>query len=463
MFTPNEDCVRPNISESGILAASIEQSRRRWTIDGIFEKYWAKPSKKKSQDAQNPSKDSMSRLGVCSLVIEPHVFEVTLYTVREPQVSYNAPIPTAPPRPSAPYTQPTSGTPNGYSHSHPQASTPQHTLPPFREGFAQYDPHGPSNTYRPPYSAPIAHPGAASQSTAVSPSGAGEANGVQLHSPKPSPDPVIQMLATRAASDHNLKSLMKVVASGRASQSQLREFQNHIDDLNAEIKAGRGVPPLSPHDSVFPRPLPPNGPDLAPGSTPGFARPQVAVTTSNSAYSQPAPVKVENQSRIYSQYQQPVKPKNVVQYKSEVSSIVFDFSGTGDRFSFPRFSILEYLPGGNQVIASFLVIRKGDASLPGNYKENMSYYQPVTMRLSTLQPRTLEPLAKVVAPAEEVRRYMDSVFDKMSPVENTFLATRLPRAIKEDSVATKEQTLLTDEPVARACYPPPTSLVPWAA
>ena len=405
----------------------------------------------------------MSRLGVCSLVIEPHVFEVTLYTVREPQVSYSAPIPTTAPRSNAPYAQPASGTTNGYSHSHPQPSTPQHTLPPFREGFAQYDPHGSSNTYRPPYSTPTAHSSAASQTTAISPLGGVEANGVQLHSPKPSPDPVIQMLATRAASDHNLKSLMKVVASGRASQSQLREFQNHIDDLNAEIKAGRGVPPLSPHDSVFPRPLPPNGPDLAPGSTPGFARPQGAVTTSSSAFSQPAPVKVENPSRIYSQYQQPAKPKPIVQYKSEISAIVFDFSGTGDRFSFPRFSILEYLPGGNQVIASFLVIRKGDASLPGNYKENMSYYQPVTMRLSSLQPRTLEPLAKVVAPAEEVRRYMDSVFDKMSPVENTFLATRLPRTIDEDSAATKEQPVLIDEPVARACYPPPTSLIPWAA
>ena len=399
----------------------------------------------------------MSRLGLCSLVIEPHVFEVTLYTVREPQVSYAPPISVTASRPNAPFVQSASGTTKGYTHGHPQPSTPQHTLPPFREGFAQYDPHGSSNTYRPPYSAPTA------QTTAISPSGGAETNGVQLHSPKPSPDPVIQMLATRAASDHNLKSLMKVVASGRASQSQLREFQNHIDDLNAEIKAGRGVPPLSPHDSVFPRPLPPNGPDPAPGSTPGFARPQGAVTTPNSAFSQAAPVKVEGPSRIYSQYQQPAKPKPIVQYKSEISSIVFDFNGTGDRFSFPRFSILEYLPGGNQVIASFLVIRKGDASLPGNYKENMSYYQPVTMRLSTLQPRTLEPLAKVVAPAEEVRRYMDSVFDKMSRVENTFLATRLPRTTDEDAAVAKEQTVWIDEPVARACYPPPTSLIPWAA
>ena len=435
-------------------------------MEGVFERYWAKPSKKKSQDAQNPSKDSMSRLGICSLVIEPHVFEITLYTVREPQVTYNPPVPTAPPRPTAPYVQPAPSTSNGRSHGYPQPHTPQLTLPPFREGFAQYDPHAHPSSYHPTYSAPTPHSAAASQNFTVLPTGAAEANGGQSQSPKPSPDPVIQMLATRAASDHNLKALMKVVASGRASQTQLREFQNHIDDLNAEIKAGRGMPPMSPHDGVFPRPPPPSGsaPILASASTtPALAQTPGPANNHNGAFPQSAPIKIENPPNFYYQYQQPVKPKSIVQYKSEISAIVFDFGGTGDRFSFPRFSILEYLPGGNQVIVSFLVIRKGDASLPGKYKENMSYYQPVTMRLSTPQPRTLEPLAKVVASAEEVRRYMDSVFDKMSPTEPAFLATRLPRARDEDSTATREQSTMMGESVAKSCYPPPTSLVPWVA
>lgn len=44
------------------------------------------------------------------------------------------------------------------------------------------------------------------------------------------------MLATRAASDPELKALMKIVASSKATQEQLRIFQGHIDELNAIIR-----------------------------------------------------------------------------------------------------------------------------------------------------------------------------------------------------------------------------------
>ena len=409
----------------------------------------------------------MSRLGLCSLVIEPHVFEITLYTVREPQSAYHPPVTQSPvpARPFIPPVQPTASPADGVQsgpHGHPQPNLPQLTLPTFREGFAQFDTQGLSQSYHPSHSVPPHPPAVVAPNAAVSSSNSVEANGVQLQSPKPSPDPVIQMLATRAASDHGLKALMKVVASGRASQAQLRDFQNHIDDLNAEIKAGRGPPPLSPpHDGNIPRPPPSTGgPSLTSVSSQGVAQLPGSNAYQPSIYSQPVPIKVENPPKYYHQYQPLVKPKSVIQYKSDISAIVFDFGGTGDRFSFPRFSILEYLPGGNQVIVSFLVIRKGDPSLPGKYKENLSYYQPVTMRLSTPQSRTLEPLAKVVAPAEEVRRYMDSVFDKMSPTETRFLATRLPRAREVDSEATKERSIVRDDPVCKTHYPPPNSLVP---
>ncbi|KAL8784012.1 MAG: hypothetical protein Q9195_009222 [Heterodermia aff. obscurata] len=454
-----------SIMESGVLAASIEQSRRKWAVEGVFERYWAKPSKKKNQDAQNPSKESMSRLGLCSLVIEPHVFEITLYTVREPQNTYHPPVTPSPvpARPFIPPVQPTSSLADGVQsgpHGHPQPNPHQLSLPPFREGFAQFDTQGPPQSYHPSRSVPPPPP---ASNAAVSSSSAVEANGVQLQSPKPSPDPVIQMLATRAASDHGLKQLMKVVASGRASQAQLRDFQNHIDDLNAEIKAGRGPPPLSPpHDDNILKPPPSAGaPSLT--SVSSLAKIPGSNAYQPSTYTQPVPIKVENPPKFYHQYQPLVKPKSVMQYKSDINAIVFDFGGTGDRFSFPRFSILEYLPGGNQVIVSFLVIRKGDSSLPGKYKENLSYYQPVTMRLSATQSRTLEPLAKVVAPAEEVRKYMDSVFDKMSPTESRFLATRLPRAREEDVQATNERSVLRDDPVCKTFYPPPNSLVPLVA
>ena len=44
---------------------------------------------------------------------------------------------------------------------------------------------------------------------------------------------MIQMLATRAATNPELKALMRVVASSEASQEQLLAFQAHIDELNA--------------------------------------------------------------------------------------------------------------------------------------------------------------------------------------------------------------------------------------
>lgn len=42
---------------------------------------------------------------------------------------------------------------------------------------------------------------------------------------------VIQRLATRAVSEHDLRELMKVVASGDASPEQLREFQGRMDGI----------------------------------------------------------------------------------------------------------------------------------------------------------------------------------------------------------------------------------------
>jgi hypothetical protein len=44
------------------------------------------------------------------------------------------------------------------------------------------------------------------------------------------------MLAARAASDPQLKELMKVVATSKASPEQLKEFQVHIDEFNEVVR-----------------------------------------------------------------------------------------------------------------------------------------------------------------------------------------------------------------------------------
>ncbi|KAI4138545.1 MAG: hypothetical protein L6R39_006735, partial [Caloplaca ligustica] len=246
---PKEDY--QSIAESGVLAASIQQSRQKWVTDGIFDRYWTKPSKKKGQpDAPNPAKETMRQLGTCSMTIEPHVFEATLYTVKEtPPVMVPSHVPPPPPPPSSnaaynpyqdhrTYQSPihTSYTHGSYPHHHQQypPNSSNLTLPPFREGFGQFSPPAPP-VVPPVYHDPIPPPRPVERRHSRDIPPYSEADAAIGESEKPT-DPVIQMLATRAASDHNLKALMKVVASGHASQDQLREFQNHIDELNSLIK-----------------------------------------------------------------------------------------------------------------------------------------------------------------------------------------------------------------------------------
>lgn len=52
-------------------------------------------------------------------------------------------------------------------------------------------------------------------------------------------DPVILLLASRAADNAELKALMRIVATGNASQEQFRIFQRHIDELVAQVNANQ--------------------------------------------------------------------------------------------------------------------------------------------------------------------------------------------------------------------------------
>ncbi|KAL9628475.1 MAG: hypothetical protein Q9164_007262 [Protoblastenia rupestris] len=456
-----------SISESGVLAASIERSRQKWMTDGVFERYWAKPSKKKGTgEAPQPAKESMSRLGSCSMIIEPHAFEVTLYTVKDLPMSYQ--YPSFPPQPlsyhqynpypqSTPYVPPYGAPFTGTAAADQglnQRKQGQPSLPPFREGFGQLD----TQILPPIYHPPTPTPAPASESRRQSKSS------TSSHESKlkdgGSNDPVIQMLATRAASDYRLKGLMKIVAAGNASPEQLKEFQSHIDELNTLLKS-----PRSPNASKIP---PPGGEAvLAPTQEKGIdtsqhTQSQIATTAIDPPPSTGPSIKTE----AIPPYFPPVPPPTRVQpptNKPDVHSIVFDFGGTGDRFTFPRFSMLEYLPGGMQVIVSFLAIRRGSMVLSGKYKDSKSYYQTVTMRLISHHPRTLESLARIVAPPDEVRKYMDSIFDKMNSADNVYLATRLPRRKESDEAESNETPPKAEVNIPQSVYPPPTSVVPLPA
>ena len=79
-----------------------------------------------------------------------------------------------------------------------------------------------------------------------------------------------------------------------------------------------------------------------------------------------------------------------------------------------------------------MIVRKGSESEYPVADAELDYYQPVTIRLFAQSGRHLDHLAKVVAPVDEVKRYMDDIMDRMTRAEYVLLAMRLPRGIGGD-------------------------------
>lgn len=309
--------------------------------------------------------------------------------------------------------------------------------------------------------------------------------------------PVIAMLAAKASGDTALRDLMKRVAVGKANHEELAHFQKIINQLTEEHEKkmasqlptadqlyvnGRTVKYYSSEVKTILEVVlrsnptqksadlrPPEGSDpfvvlvvktaledqrtrdmirrIAEGKTnPTDARDlkeildrlyRDAQTLPQSIYGHPGHrMPVQNGMRpgqpMQHMNQQAIRAKPPPPNRPEIASVVFDF-GTGDRYTFPKYSILEFLPtsAGQQVIASFLIVRKGSVSEYGG-DPSLDYYQPVTIRLQTSTGRHLENLARVVAHQDEVRRYMDDVMDNMTRAEYVLLAMRLPRELKDD-------------------------------
>jgi hypothetical protein len=67
------------------MSESLARSRHKWISEGLFEKFWAKPHKRKGvlqEDPKNPPKDSMMKVGLVTITIEPHIVEATMYAVK---------------------------------------------------------------------------------------------------------------------------------------------------------------------------------------------------------------------------------------------------------------------------------------------------------------------------------------------------------------------------------------------
>ncbi|KAK2022339.1 hypothetical protein LX32DRAFT_200269 [Colletotrichum zoysiae] len=561
--------------ESGVLAESLSRSRHKWMAEGLFEKYWTKPARKKNatEDPKNPAKDTMTKIGQVTITIEPHVFEATMWAIKDPKppapttqasfrpiMQYGPPNGTMPPPPAPPSqaqneskpTPPTTASappspaphqmqarpPSSAANEPPKAVPSPRTLDPVQPVAATPPPPRSVTSSLPsaaPAPAPVTAPGTPSNSglpSAVGPSAPNSRPSSSTPQPgpgaaKPPPaakpqgtDPIIMTLAEKASEDPHLRDLMKRVAAGEAKPDELSNFQKIIDQITAEYKRkggqqgpsadrllvdGRTVKYFADEvrtilDIVLatnPRQksselLPPRGSDplvvalvraalddakvramirrIAEGQ-PGFTdatdlkaaldklhkdlkgtqttpqpqtpapqtpvnggpnghavKPTPAAPAASPAPS-PAPAPGAHPQHPHQQALRSKGPPPAA--KPDISGICLDFTGgNGDRYLFPKYSILEYLPGGQQVIASFLIVRKG-SQLEYGGDAKLDYYQPVTIRIYAQSGRHLEYLQRVVAPPDEVRRYMDDVMDNMTRAEYVLLAMRLPRGERE--------------------------------
>ncbi|KAJ3475502.1 hypothetical protein NLG97_g9435 [Lecanicillium saksenae] len=218
--------------------------------------------------------------------------------------------------------------------------------------------------------------------------------------PPPGSDPLVVLLVKTALEDMRTRDMIRRIAEGRPGNTDATDLKDILDRLNRDAK----TIPQGYHGQPPARQLHPNG-----------------IPSNGMRMQQPHMMNNVNA-------QQPMRAKApAAASRPDIAAVVFDF-GAGDRFLFPKFSILEFLPttSGQQVVASFLIVRKGSTSEYRGDPE-LDYYQPVTIRLQTNTGRHLENLARVVAPQDEVRRYMDDVMDNMTRAEYVLLAMQLPR------------------------------------
>lgn len=267
------------------------------------------------------------------------------------------------------------------------------------------------------------------------------------------------MLASRAAADNNLKELMKVVATSRATPDQLKEFQAHIDEINGIVKRqdaekpkekknpvklagpGPGVQPVARHATTYGSQVHRNSP-LGPGPAPG---PHFATY--------------------------PMQPRPELLVKHVVMEFTSPITGqpiSNDRWLFPENAVLDLVYGGTEMTCSFFVERKGSdvlASMRNVSSEEMEtltqkwqadtvYYQPVTMVVRSPQHRTIETIARSAKALPDVQKYMQEVMEKKSRAPREFLVYRLPRDKADEFVdSAVELSAEDDEEELRDVYP----------
>lgn len=414
-----------SIAASAVLPASLERSRQRWIHDGIFHRYWVKPEQTKAGKPpskplppNNPDGKLHKHKGECRIRIEPHMLVAEVYVEEKGK----------PPPPPKQYVQnhgqPYRAPQQPYQHAQPNQN--RILPPPVQNGNAL----PPLQQQRPPSQA------------APSPVSA------QQQDKKAQPDPVISMLANRASSDTELKALMKEVATGNATQDQLKIFQKHIDELTAiiqkqkkdeEDRAAReqqqanmiqydGAADMKPHPPAQ-HPIQPHQPQHSQQPRQPYPVPQP-----------PAP-NYQNQQPTWT----PPPPTNM--------PVLLQFTTQGaceDRFLFPQYSILESLSP-QHLLVSFMLLREGREAVDTTGLElDKEYWTPITMMIEVAYGREeiMNCIRRWCKPAEEVRKWMEDSMKRCQRAPESYLALRLPfksTAATESEDVSKEATPVVAE------------------
>ncbi|KAF3069632.1 hypothetical protein GL218_07966 [Daldinia childiae] len=229
-------------------------------------------------------------------------------------------------------------------------------------------------------------------------------------------DPLVILLLKKALDDVTTRDIVKRIAEGKTRFTDTTDLKTTLDKLKDLVVKETSKPQ-----------------QVTPGASQTTATNGVeSPTVQTSSVSRKASLTGPGQPTHASSSQQALRSKGPPpSIKPDISAIVLEFSGgTGDRYLFPKYSIIEYV-NPTQAVASFLIVRKG-SKLEYGGDPALDYYQPVTIRIYAQSPKHLESLARVVAPQDEVRRYMDDIMDNMTRAEYVLLAMRLPKADKEE-------------------------------
>ncbi|WPG97518.1 Hypothetical protein R9X50_00029500 [Acrodontium crateriforme] len=404
-----------SLAASGVLQAAMDRSRAKWTNNGIFQRYWVKPETGKHARPPppgNPETNWMKGKGQCRIRIEPHIFEAELY-VEERFKPMPTPKQYVPPKAafSQPYRPPNATQPFIHQNQNRGLPLQNHNSQPGTPA-----------------------PRAPQQPVNVRPTPVPQDKKVQ-------PDPVISLLAARASSDQSLKTLMKEVATGNASQEQLRVFQRHIDELTKIIQDDKRKKEAEEKAAQ------------AASAANSSTAPSMTTTPIQPQHQQPMPP-----PRPYVAPQPPVLPYNQQKYTPPQPPpppaslpVVLGFitlGSTDDRFLFPQYSVLEALSP-QHLLVSFIVTRDGkDAADFTGIDRQKTYWSPVTMMVEVAYGREelLNHIRRWVKTPEEVTKHMVEIMGRCTRAPEAHLAFRLPfkgSAMAESEAVSRDETPTT--------------------